>query len=87
MKDLRPDVNEQDHTEGLTLLVQLIKPKSEGKLTLKSTNPFEQPNVDPQYLENTEDVDSLVKGKPLFNLFVICVYFKGTGLLSNSLGK
>lgn len=56
---LRPG---QDVEEGFTCLIHLIKPSSRGILSLKSSNPFEQPNIDPQYLENENDTLALVKG-------------------------
>lgn len=52
----------QNNSEGFTLWVQAAKSSSSGTLTLKSTNPFDHPDIDPEYLETDEDVHTLVRG-------------------------
>ena len=39
-----------------------MKPKSVGRLYLKSTNPLDSPVIDANYLDNEADIDVLVKG-------------------------
>ncbi|KAK2463423.1 hypothetical protein APHAL10511_004509 [Amanita phalloides] len=43
----------------------LLRPLSKGALRLKSSNPFEHPKLDPNYLEAPEDVERLVRGVKL----------------------
>jgi choline dehydrogenase-like flavoprotein len=38
----------------------LTRPKSKGKLELKSSNPFADPKIDPKYLSNADDVKVMI---------------------------
>ncbi len=46
----------------LAALPKIMRPKSLGRITLVSTNPFENPKIDGGYLTNAEDVKILVNG-------------------------
>jgi len=47
----------------------LLRPTSTGTITLKSSNPFEGPAIDPKYLSTEHDVNVLVRGlKLLFRI-------------------
>jgi choline dehydrogenase len=50
--------------EGFTILPTLLKPKSRGFVRLHSSNPFDSPLIDPQYLsdEGGEDLKALLRG-------------------------
>ncbi|XP_077983705.1 glucose dehydrogenase [FAD, quinone]-like [Glandiceps talaboti] len=48
--------------EGLTLMSALLHPKSVGNLKLKSKDPLEPPLMDPHYLEEQEDVETMIRG-------------------------
>ncbi|XP_077993644.1 glucose dehydrogenase [FAD, quinone]-like [Glandiceps talaboti] len=48
--------------EGLTLMPGLLHPKSVGNLKLKSKDPLEPPLMDPHYLEEQEDVETMIRG-------------------------
>lgn len=52
----------QKVTEGFTLYIQSLSPVSKGNLTLTSTNPFDHPVIDPQYLTNDQDIRDLIDG-------------------------
>ncbi|KAH6938066.1 hypothetical protein HPB50_006644 [Hyalomma asiaticum] len=43
----------------------LLHPKSSGFIRLKSTDPEEQPIIDPQFLSNAADIDTLVEGSKI----------------------
>ncbi|KAF8323356.1 alcohol oxidase [Clavulina sp. PMI_390] len=45
-----------------TFVVTLLKPTSSGTITLDSSNPFDPPIIDPNYLTTRHDVDVLVRG-------------------------
>ncbi|XP_077980823.1 alcohol dehydrogenase [acceptor]-like isoform X2 [Glandiceps talaboti] len=53
---------EQQQTEGLCFFPQLLHPKSVGELKLKSRDPLEPPLIDPCYLEDPEDVATIIRG-------------------------
>lgn len=40
----------------------LLHPKSSGELRLRSNDPFDEPLIDPKYLSNEEDIETLVEG-------------------------
>ncbi|XP_046560481.1 alcohol dehydrogenase [acceptor]-like [Haliotis rubra] len=48
--------------EGFTALPSLLHPKSRGTIRLRSTNPFEHPAIDPNYLSHPDDVQTLMRG-------------------------
>ena len=58
----------QDHgltpvTEhGFSLGPTLVRPRSRGELTLASSDPFAHPRIDPNYLADPADAESLVAG-------------------------
>ncbi|XP_077993584.1 glucose dehydrogenase [FAD, quinone]-like [Glandiceps talaboti] len=51
---------EMEAKEGLTFMPCLLHPKSVGNLRLKSPDPRDFPLMDPHYLEEQEDVDTLI---------------------------
>ncbi|XP_050411299.1 L-sorbose 1-dehydrogenase-like [Patella vulgata] len=51
-----------DDINGFTLVYTLLRPKSHGTLRLNSTDAMQHPIIDPRYLENKEDVESLLRG-------------------------
>lgn len=50
---------------GFTIGPTLLTPRSRGRITLRSTDPFAAPAIDPRYLSETEDVALLVEGLAL----------------------
>ncbi|KAG1738217.1 hypothetical protein EDB19DRAFT_1895689 [Suillus lakei] len=48
--------------EAYQMLVVLLRPTSKGSLFLKSADPWDNPLMDPSYLETKHDVDVLVRG-------------------------
>ena len=57
-----------DHTRknhlghGYTLHVTLMRPKSRGSVTLQSANPTTAPLIDPAYLQDPQDMATIVRG-------------------------
>ena len=47
---------------GLSCHVCLLRPKSRREVTLKSSDPFEDPLIDPKFLSHPDDVTDLVEG-------------------------
>ena len=52
----------------LYIHIFLARPKSTGFVRLKSTNYEDDPIIDPRYLANQHDVDTIVAGK-IFGIF------------------
>lgn len=50
----------QPYAEGYSLGAVLLRPKSKGVITLKSSDPFAAPLIDPKYFSDPEDLDRLV---------------------------
>ncbi|XP_070540936.1 alcohol dehydrogenase [acceptor]-like isoform X2 [Ptychodera flava] len=48
--------------EGCLFLVGLLHPKSVGNLRLRSRDPVDYPIIDPHYLENPDDVKTMIRG-------------------------
>lgn len=45
-----------------TLLTCYLHPKSRGEITLQSSDPLIPPNINPNYLDNNDDLDMLITG-------------------------
>ncbi|XP_012235578.1 glucose dehydrogenase [FAD, quinone]-like [Linepithema humile] len=46
----------------VTIAPVLLHPKSSGELRLRSSNPFDKPLIDPKYLSNEDDINTLIAG-------------------------
>ena len=51
------------------MLPVLLHPKSRGHIRLASTDGLEQPVINPGYLQDHEDIDTLVEGRMTFKAF------------------
>jgi choline dehydrogenase len=47
---------------GLSIGATQLRPESRGRVTLASDDPFETPDIDPNYLDERADLDALVEG-------------------------
>ena len=47
---------------GLGCHMCLLRPKSRGEVTLKSSDPFEDPNIDPKFLSHPDDMQDMIAG-------------------------
>jgi choline dehydrogenase len=56
-----PSVPVRDQTHGITLMANLVKPKSRGTVTLRSKDPNDDPVVDPNWLSHPDDVSRLLR--------------------------
>jgi choline dehydrogenase len=52
----------QRYQHGFTLCPTLLYPQSKGKITLRSKNPLEPPIIQPNYLANKQDLETLLAG-------------------------
>lgn len=51
---------------GFTLGATLLLPESRGRITLRSSSPFDAPAITPNYLASSRDLDTLVEAVRLF---------------------
>ena len=51
-----------DYHEGIFLTSGVLHPKSRGDIRLQSTNPTDQPLIDPKLLDHRDDLRTLVEG-------------------------
>ncbi|CAH1782035.1 unnamed protein product [Owenia fusiformis] len=66
----------QDSKPGLTFTSILLHPKSRGSIKLKSTDPFDHPLIDPQYLTEQQDLDILIEAREIAEQFATTEPFK-----------
>lgn len=62
--------------ELLICLVTLLNPKSVGKIELRSNNPFEMPKIFANYLDEQEDIDTVLRGIRIKQKFVTTKNFQ-----------
>ncbi|XP_052257319.1 glucose dehydrogenase [FAD, quinone]-like [Dreissena polymorpha] len=55
-------LNSDAKQHGFTSAICLTRPFSRGQITLKSNDPFDHPTIDPKYLEDERDVNTLIGG-------------------------
>ena len=54
---------------GLGCHMCLLRPKSRGEVTLKSPDPYDDPNIDPKFLSHPDDMKDMIKGyKKMMNI-------------------
>ena len=51
-----------DEGHGVSLGATQVRPESRGEVRLRSANPFDDPAIDPNYLDEEKDLDVLVEG-------------------------
>ena len=52
----------EPNEDGFTTLISTTHPKSVGNIKLRSTDPFDYPIIDPQYLTDKRDIDDFIAG-------------------------
>lgn len=57
-----PSANVTKITAGFSITVELLRPNSRGQVKLESSNPFTNPLINPNYLSNPKDIQTLIKG-------------------------
>jgi choline dehydrogenase-like flavoprotein len=51
-----------EHMEAFSIFPMILRPKSTGRVLLKSRSPFQLPYIIPNYLTNPEDLEILLEG-------------------------
>lgn len=52
-------------SSAFSLVPILMRPKSRGRISLKSKNPFQWPKMEPNYFEHIDDLKTLIAGAKL----------------------
>lgn len=68
------ETNKQQPT--IQFLVTLLRPKSRGNVKLRSKNPHDSPIINPNYLTEDEDVETLLRGIKLYRKLLDTQSFK-----------
>ncbi|GIS35602.1 MAG: hypothetical protein Ct9H90mP6_08590 [Gammaproteobacteria bacterium] len=58
-------VDQEEHKFGdmdLAVTFCLLRPKSRGTVTLKSSDPLDDPLIDPKFLSHPDDMKDMIKG-------------------------
>lgn len=58
-------------SELLMAAIVLLRPKSKGKIELRSKDPLDKPRIFGNYLEETEDVETLIRGVSFIKRLVL----------------
>ena len=59
------DIYDYPRVDGFTILPTLLHPKSRGTVSLSSSDPKAPPIIQPNFLEEKDDLDKLIKGGKL----------------------
>ena len=59
------DLYDYPRIDGFTILPTLLHPKSRGNVSLSSSNPEEPPKIQPNFLQDKDDLDKLIEGGKL----------------------
>jgi len=62
---------------GYSCHVCVLRPKSRGRLSLKSADPLEQPLIDPAFLEDDRDMETLLRGIKMAQDLLLSPAFDG----------
>lgn len=82
-KTLLEGVYHKTSVPGLSVVLFLLHPRSRGKITLKSSDPFDYPSIDLNVLGNKNDIDVLVKAIELAEKLLDTKALKQIGTDSN----
>ncbi|KAK3583881.1 hypothetical protein CHS0354_033654 [Potamilus streckersoni] len=62
--------------EGFSVAIALLHPKSRGFMRLRSSDPFDYPEIDPNYLAHKDDVRSILQGSTHFFVIIFVLSIK-----------
>jgi choline dehydrogenase len=71
------DYGKMPLSDGFTILPTLLKPKSRGTVSLRSADYNEAPVIDPRYLSEKEDLETLKRGVHIARDIVLSKAFDG----------
>ena len=72
-------MNKDPNVPGFTVSMSLLDPRSVGTLRLKSSDPFDYPIIDPQYLSDRRDVDAYIRGLRIWEKYIMSPSMQSLG--------
>lgn len=69
-----------ERLDAFTIVPVLLKPKSRGRITLRSSNPLHWPILDINYYDNEDDLNTMVQGIKKVRASFICCYINYFGI-------
>ena len=78
-QELIKDIFPEDYTCGVIFVPILLHPKSRGVITLKGTDPFIHPAIDPKYLTEKQDIATFIRGIRAVERLIDSQTFKSIG--------
>jgi len=61
--------------ETFGLVPVLLRPKSRGRISLRSRNPFHWPKMEPNFMQHPDDVRAMIEGVEMVKIY-FHIYFK-----------
>lgn len=55
----------------MIILPNIARPKSRGFIQLKSSNPYDHPIIEPNYLREVSDLQILIEGTPILKTIYV----------------
>ena len=72
-------MNKDPNVPGFTVSMSLLDPRSVGTLRLQSSDPFDYPIIDPQYLSDRRDVDAYIRGLRIWEKYIMSPSMQSLG--------
>ena len=72
-------MNKDPNVPGFTVSMSLLDPRSVGTIRLKSSDPFDYPIIDPQYLSDRRDVDAYIRGLRIWEKYIMSPSMQSLG--------
>ena len=80
-------LEKDDFKHGFTTDICLTRPKSKGRITLKSKDPFDYPKIDSAYLTEKSDIDTFLGGIRIWEKLTATKAFQDLGVDINQMRK
>lgn len=64
-------VNVYDGFDAFSLVPVLLRPKSRGRLTLRSTDPLDSPTIDLNYYDDEDDLNTMVQALKIVRVSIL----------------
>ena len=73
------NISDEQKRNSILAVSMVVRPKSVGSIKLASSNPFDHPLIDPNYLDNEDDVKAYLEGWEILEKIYESQPFKAVG--------